>query len=185
MFSSRWATRLVPGIGSITGERCEQPGEGDGAGGDAVGFGRRGQRAARLGEVAGGEREPRDEPDAVGLAVVEHGLALAVGQVVEVLHGGDRHDRPGRLDLLHRHLGQADVAHLALVDGVLQHAELLLAGHLRVDAVELPQVDARRPPRRRRLSSSCWRRYSGRPTGCHSPGPVRVRPALVAMRTWP
>src|SRR6185437_5622330 len=36
-------------------------------------------------------------------------------------------------------------------------------------------------PRWRRLSSHCWRRYSGRPTGRQSAGPARVRPALVAI----
>ena len=58
--------------------------------------------AARLGEVAGGEREPRDEADALLLAVVEHVLGRAVGEVVDVLHRGDREDLLGGLDLLDR-----------------------------------------------------------------------------------
>ncbi len=34
---------------------------------------------------------------------------------------------------------------------------------------------------RRRLISASWRRYSGRPTGGQTFGPVRVSPAFVAM----
>ena len=39
----------------------------------------------------------------------------------------------------------------------------------------------RSTPRWRRFSSTCWRRYSGRPTGIHWFGPWRVCPTLVAM----
>ena len=46
-----------------------------------------------------------------------------------------------RFDLAHRHLGQPDVAHLALVAQLGQHAELVLGGNLGVDAVQLEEVD--------------------------------------------
>ena len=39
----------------------------------------------------------------------------------------------------------------------------------------------RSTPRCRRFSSTSCRRYSGRPTGIHCPGPCRVKPTLVAM----
>ena len=87
-----------------------------------------GDRAAGLGELARREREPRDEADALGLAVVQHVLGLPVGQVVEVLHGGDVEVLAGRLDLLHRDLGEADVADLALVLQLLEDAELVRRG---------------------------------------------------------
>jgi hypothetical protein len=45
------------------------------------------------------------------------------------------------LDLLDRDLGEPDVADLALVLQLLEQAELLLARHVRVDAVQLPEVD--------------------------------------------
>ena len=74
-----------------------------------------------------GEREPGDEADALLLAVVEHVLALPVHQVVEVLHGRDREVLLRGLDLLDRHLGQADVADQALVLHLGDRGELLVA----------------------------------------------------------
>ena len=85
------------------------------------------------------------KPDPLGLAVVEHVLGRAVGQVVEVLHAGHRHHGPGRLDLVHADLAEPDAADLALVEQVGQQAELLLGRHLGVDAVELEEVDGLDP----------------------------------------
>ena len=76
-----------------------------------------------------------------GLAVLEHVLVVAVRQVVEVLHADDVDDLAGGLQLLDADLREPDVADLALVDEVLQHPELLLGRDVRVDAVELEQVD--------------------------------------------
>src|SRR5436305_6317519 len=100
-----------------------------------------GDRPARLSETAGGQREPRDEADAVGLAVVEHFFGLPVGEVVEVLHRGDLEDSLRRLDLLDGDLRQPEMADLALVLELLHEPELLLARHLGIDPVQLPQVD--------------------------------------------
>jgi len=80
-------------------------------------------------------------PDALLLAVLQDVLGAAVGEVVEVLHGGDLDDLLRGLDLLDVHLGEADVADLALLLHLLEHAELLLARDVGVDAVQLPQVD--------------------------------------------
>src|SRR5690349_3555777 len=73
-------------------------------------------QTAWLGEFTGGEREPGDEADAVGLAIVEHVLVSAVGEVVAVLDRRDREDLPGRFDLFYRHLAQASVSDQALID---------------------------------------------------------------------
>src|SRR5215475_12561927 len=43
------------------------------------------EQRARLGEIAGGQREPGNEADAVLLAIIQHVLAAAVDEVVAVL----------------------------------------------------------------------------------------------------
>jgi len=100
------------------------------------------EQAPRLGEVAGRDGEPRDEPEALLLAVVQDLLGLAVRQVVEVLDADDRQDAAGGLDLLDGDLGQADVPDQAGVLQLLDGAEGFLDGDLGVDAV---QLRARRP----------------------------------------
>jgi hypothetical protein len=89
----------------------------------------------------GGQREPGDEADGVGGAIVDHRLAGAVVEIVEVLDAGDREHLAGRLDLL-----DADLAEARMLDqAVLQHigvdTELLVARDLGVDAVQLPEGD--------------------------------------------
>jgi hypothetical protein len=68
-----------------------------------------------------------------------------VGEVVQVLHGADRHHRAGLLDLPDADLRQPDVSDLARVPQLLQGADLVGEGDLRVDAVELEQLDAVEP----------------------------------------
>jgi hypothetical protein len=46
------------------------------------------------------------------------------------------------LELLDGDLGQPDVADLAFLDELPDRAELLFGRHLRIDAVQLPEVDA-------------------------------------------
>ena len=58
----------------------------------------------------------------------------AVGQVVAVLHRHDVDDLARLLELLDRHVRDPDVADLALVLQLLQCADRLLVGHLRVGA---------------------------------------------------
>ena len=101
----------------------------------------RSERAVRCGHLPRRDREPRDEADAVLGAVVEQRLALPVGHVVEVLHGGDRHDLLRRSQLVDAHLGEAHVPHLALGAQVGEDAELVLQREVRVDAVQLVEVD--------------------------------------------
>ena len=99
------------------------------------------QRAAGAGQGPGGQREPRDEGDAVLGRVVEQRLGRAVDQVEQVLHGDDRRDRLRDLQFRHGDLGEADVADLALVGEQLQLADLVGDRDRRVDAVQLQQVD--------------------------------------------
>src|SRR5688500_20074303 len=54
------------------------------------------------------QREPGDETDPLALAVVQHGLPLAVLHVVAVLHRGDGQLAARRLDLLHRDLARSE-----------------------------------------------------------------------------
>jgi len=107
-------------------------------------------RPARLGQVTGRDREPRDEADALLLGVGQHVLGLPVGQVVEVLHGGDLGDLGGLLQLRDAHLGQPDRTDLALVLQLRQLADLVGQRHLGVDPVQLQQVEPLhlQPPQR-------------------------------------
>ena len=74
MFSSRWSTLDVPGIGSMTGERRSSQASASWAGVAPCAFGGGVEWPARAGQLAGGDGVPRDEGDVVGLAVLEHGL---------------------------------------------------------------------------------------------------------------
>ncbi len=77
----------------------------------------------------------------MGLAILQHVLAAAVGEVVAVLHGGHG-EHPGRgLDLLDRDLAEPGVRDHAVVEQQLDRVELLVARHLGIDAVQLPQRD--------------------------------------------
>ena len=100
------------------------------------------ERAVGCDEGAVAEREPRNESDALLGAVVEQRLALAQARVEEVLHRDDRHDPARSLELGDGHLRESDVANEPLVLHLLDDAELILLGDERIDAVQLPQVDA-------------------------------------------
>ena len=86
----------VPGIGSITDERCSSQASATCGRGRPEPLGDLGHRPARLGQPPGRDREPRDEADALLGAVAQHVVAGPVEQVVAVLHGRDVDDRPGR-----------------------------------------------------------------------------------------
>ena len=103
--------------------------------GDAI------DRSPGLSELAGGQREPGNEADAVGLAIGEDVLTGTVGEVVAVLHGGDREHLPRRFDLSDRHFGKPGMGNDALVEKLAHRAELLVARHFRIDAMQLPEID--------------------------------------------
>ena len=130
MFSSRWATLEVPGMGSITGERCRSQARASWETVAPFFLRRQVERAAMAGDLAGRERKPRNEPQALLGAVVEDRLALAVAEIVQVLDAYDRDSLLCLLDLRDRHLGQADMADLALLLELPERAERLGSRHL-------------------------------------------------------
>ena len=99
------------------------------------------ERAARPGQLAAGQGEPRDEADPLLFAVVDHVVGAAEGDVVLVLHTDHRHDPAGRLDLGHADLGQPHLGHLPLVAELLQDTELVVGRDLGVDPVQLEEID--------------------------------------------
>ncbi len=95
-----------------------------------------------LARSPGRDREPGDERDVVPFGVVEYVLCTPVREVVQVLHARDLGDLAGRGQLLDRHLGDTDVADLSLLLELGEGAELVLEGDVRIDAVQLDEVDA-------------------------------------------
>src|SRR5262245_49019754 len=69
--------------------------------GDAI------ENRAGLGESAGRKRKPRNEADAVRLAIVEHVLAAAIDEVVAILHRRHLEHLRGVVDVGDRNLAQA------------------------------------------------------------------------------
>ena len=163
MLSSRCATDDVPGIGSITGERRSSQASASCAGVAPCSARDRRERAAGLGQLAGGQREPRDERDALALAVVQHVLGAAVGQVV----AGSARRRSAAISRA------ASICATLTSDSPM--CRILPSS---CSAPSSPSWSSsgtfgsmrcswsrsmRSRPRWRRLSSTCWRRYSGRP----------------------
>src|SRR5438105_9106317 len=75
--------------------------------------------AAWLGEFARCDREPRNKCETHALAVLQHLLALAVGDVVFVLHAYDVDNTARLFNLLDRNLAQTDETNLALLPQLL------------------------------------------------------------------
>ena len=96
---------------------------------------------AGLRQIAGRQRKPRDEADALFRAIIEHGLAGAIDQIVAVLYGRHRKDFSGGFDVRDRDFAQPGMADQLVVQQRLDRAELFVARHFRVDAVQLPQAD--------------------------------------------
>ncbi len=71
----------------------------------------------------------------------DDGVVGTVGEVVEVLDGGDGSHAPRRVDLLGRGFGQPEMPHLPGVDGIGQRAHLFGEGIGGIDAVQVHQVD--------------------------------------------
>jgi hypothetical protein len=98
---------------------------------------RLGERSAR--EWRGGEEG--DRRDVLALAKVHHVIGSAVGEVVAVLHRRDRDHGPCTLDLVHAHLGDADVPDAPRVAVLPEDAQRLLEGHLGVDPMQVVKGD--------------------------------------------
>ncbi|TMI15399.1 MAG: hypothetical protein E6H38_07475 [Betaproteobacteria bacterium] len=78
-------------------------------------------------------------------AGLQHVFRIAIAQAVAVLHRDDRHDFPRLLELLDGHVRDADVADLAFALHVGERAERNLERHLRIDRMELIEIDALQP----------------------------------------
>ncbi len=74
--------------------------------------------------------------------MIDDVLVAPVHEVVEVLHGRDLEELPGRLDVFDADFAQADVADQSFALHLRDGAELLIPGNLVVDPVQLPQVEA-------------------------------------------
>lgn len=105
-------------------------------------------RVPRAGDLAARERAPRDDTDAGVLAERVHlALLLALEQVVLVLHAHEGRPAVQLGDVLHLgelpcpHARRADVPGLPGLDDVVQRLHRLLDGRVRVEAVDLVQVD--------------------------------------------
>src|SRR5205085_5359787 len=111
----------------------------------------RGRRAVSLGDLAkrgaavAAQREEGNEDDAFAGAVVDDVVVPALGEVVLVLDGDDRHDPSTPFDLVDPDLGEADVPDLPAVAVLLDRAQALLERCLRVDPVQVVERDAVRP----------------------------------------
>ena len=139
--SSRCLTFDVPGMGSITGLRLSTQASAICAGLALCALGDVVQQRAGLGQIAGRQRKPGNETDALLLAIIQHRFAAAIDQIVAVLHRGDREDFRRRLDLGHRDFAEAGMADQAFVQHFADGAELFVARHLGIDAMQLPQRD--------------------------------------------
>src|SRR5271166_135235 len=100
------------------------------------------ERPAGLSEFTGSHREPGNEGDFVLLAVLQHWLVLAIEKVVAILHANDGCCLASSLNLFYRDLREPDVPDLAFFLRVLQCAQALFNGHLRIDPMELIQIDS-------------------------------------------
>ena len=93
-------------------------------------------------EFPGSYWKPRYEGDIVLGAIVEDGFALAVGDVVFVLHADDVDDFAGLFDFGDGNFAQADEADFTLCLQALDGAEGVFNGDFGVDAMELPEVES-------------------------------------------
>src|SRR5882757_3877394 len=96
---------------------------------------------ARSGQLARRERKPGDEADLVGGAISQHILAVAVDEVVAILHCHHWKYATGSLDFCHRDLAQSRMEDDTLVQKLTHCAELFVARHAWVDAMKLPEID--------------------------------------------
>ena len=107
-----------------------------------------GRTIAVAGQEPAGQRAPGDDADALGAAQREHlALFLAIDEVVVVLHRDEPRPAPalGHLEHLRelpgKHARRADVARLAGPHDVVQRLEGLLDRGVRIEPVDLIEID--------------------------------------------
>src|SRR5258705_9867138 len=97
--------------------------------------------ATRFGQLAGREWKPGNEPDLVCGTIGQPVLAASVDQVVAVLYRRHLKYPAGGLDVGNRDFAQPRVTDDARVQQLAHGAELFIARHVGVDAMQLPQID--------------------------------------------
>src|ERR1700730_14765458 len=142
------------------------------------------QFAARPRQSSGCYRKPGDEGQVMLLAVLQHVLVLPVSHVVLVLHADDLDHFAGTIDLLGLYLAQPKVPNLPWLC-----SRAIAPSDSSTGTFASMRCNCQRSITsvfsQRKLISTCWTRYSGRPTWIHWSGPWRVKPALVATtRPW-
>src|SRR5260370_37972521 len=88
------------------------------------------------------QRKARTEADPFRGAVIDHWVVHSLREVVLVLDGGDGHDLPRALDLVDDDFRNTDVPDLALVPVLLDRAEALFERRLRIDPMQVVEIDA-------------------------------------------
>ena len=133
------------GDGQRDGRDCEQPSEGDLAGVCAEpGSGcREDLLVCRV--VPGAEGAVGNESGLVQLALGEHVMPVAVGEVEAVLHGCDVGDGSGDGELSGCDVGDADVPDLSLTSQGVECTDRLCVGDGWVGGVELVEIDEIEP----------------------------------------
>ena len=142
MFSSRCFTEDVPGIGSMTFERCRSHARESCAMVASCFFAAWSRWAARFYQVAAGDWKPWDEREVVFFAILEGLFGFPLGDVVFVLHADDLYRLAGVLDFFGRDFGQPDMQDFSGLLQVGERSERFLGGNLGVDPVELVKIDA-------------------------------------------
>ncbi len=129
-------------MGSITGLRFEDPRQGDLTRADLDDPSRSYPAPSLIAPARRPQADTRNEADALLLAIFKHGFGATVREVVHVLHRRDLEDFRRRLDLLDRDFAQSRETNHAFVEQLFDRAELFLTRHLRIDPMQLPQIDA-------------------------------------------
>jgi hypothetical protein len=99
------------------------------------------ESAASPSKRAASEAHPRQKRQPVALACFEHALPGSIGQAVAVLNGDDRGRRASPRQLLAVDVAQTDVLNLALRLELGQRPDRVLERYLRIDGVQLVEVD--------------------------------------------
>jgi hypothetical protein len=161
------------------GRDCKQPGEGDLVGVCAVPGGGCREDLLVYRVVPGAEGAVGDESYLVRLALGEHVVPVAAGEIEAVLHGCDVGDDSGDGELFGCDVGDADVPDLSLALQGVECADRLCVGDGWVGGVELVEIDAiESKPAQRCLAGGAKVAGAavGRPAGQLAPG----RPAAGA-----
>ena len=119
----------------------EQPRQGNRTRGHLMPFGEVAEHGARLGQLARSQRMPGNKANAVLVAMVEYPFALAIDQIVLILHCRDRQVFGGGLDIRDADFAQTDVPDQTFAAHRGDRFELFLARDLCIDAMQLPQID--------------------------------------------